>query len=139
MLHLPAPPAADAFLLFPPFGVPTREAYTWLDDEPPEARSPAAWAADPASLRSWPGIAALSHNDFERVVFARHPSLRLARDSLAACGARIARLSGSGGTVFGVFDRGAPTGLSIPQAISEGWRMMRTRTADRVVEVQLID
>lgn len=42
-------------------------------------------------------------NDFERVVFAEHPTLRRLKESLLAEGASVALLSGSGACVFGLF------------------------------------
>jgi 4-diphosphocytidyl-2-C-methyl-D-erythritol kinase len=42
-------------------------------------------------------------NDFERVVFARHPELAAIRDLLLSAGATIAAMTGSGSSVFGFF------------------------------------
>jgi 4-diphosphocytidyl-2C-methyl-D-erythritol kinase len=71
-------------------------------------------------------------NTFEPVVEARHPELRSYRESLAKAGATIARLSGSGSTVFGLFEAGAPgdseLGIDAP--------VIRTRTAKNVVQVE---
>ena len=46
-------------------------------------------------------------NDFEEVVFARHPELKRVRDRLRRAGARSAAMTGSGSAVFGVFDDSA--------------------------------
>ena len=43
-------------------------------------------------------------NDFEIPVFARHPQLGEIKRSLLKRGAQFALLSGSGATVFGLFD-----------------------------------
>ncbi len=43
-------------------------------------------------------------NDFEEVVFARHPELKRVRDRLRRTGARRAGMTGSGSAIFGVFD-----------------------------------
>ncbi|MCX8042942.1 MAG: 4-(cytidine 5'-diphospho)-2-C-methyl-D-erythritol kinase [Desulfobacterota bacterium] len=43
-------------------------------------------------------------NDFELVVFPAYPRIRMLRERLLECGARGALLSGSGSSVFGVFD-----------------------------------
>ncbi len=43
-------------------------------------------------------------NDLEIIVFHKDPALRLIRDQLLEAGASYALLSGSGSTVFGVFD-----------------------------------
>ena len=46
---------------------------------------------------------ATDENDFEEVVFARHPGLREIKERLLECGARPAAMTGSGSAVFGIF------------------------------------
>lgn len=46
----------------------------------------------------------LFQNDFERIVIPAHPEIGEIKDSLLKNGARYASLSGSGSTVFGMFD-----------------------------------
>ncbi|MBA2503135.1 MAG: 4-(cytidine 5'-diphospho)-2-C-methyl-D-erythritol kinase [Pyrinomonadaceae bacterium] len=46
------------------------------------------------------------HNDFEPVTFSLHPQFELAKRELVRHGARGALLSGSGASVFGIFDNG---------------------------------
>ncbi len=43
-------------------------------------------------------------NDFEPLVFAEYSKIKHLREKLELKGARLSRLSGSGSTVFGVFD-----------------------------------
>ncbi|MFP4556249.1 MAG: 4-(cytidine 5'-diphospho)-2-C-methyl-D-erythritol kinase [Bacteroidales bacterium] len=42
-------------------------------------------------------------NDFERVVFPKHPLVKSIKDQLYSMGAAYASMSGSGSTVFGIF------------------------------------
>ena len=51
----------------------------------------------------WRRLGAAGPNDFERVAFNRHPVLAKVRDVLAVAGAAVARLTGSGSAVFGIF------------------------------------
>jgi 4-diphosphocytidyl-2-C-methyl-D-erythritol kinase len=51
----------------------------------------------------WAGLNGVSDNDFEAVVFARHPDLRQVRDCLLSLGATRAMMTGSGSAIFGVF------------------------------------
>ena len=44
------------------------------------------------------------HNDFERVIFPLRPRIKQAANALIEAGARRASLSGSGASVFGIFD-----------------------------------
>jgi 4-diphosphocytidyl-2C-methyl-D-erythritol kinase len=50
------------------------------------------------------GWQAHCENDFEAVVFARHPLLKALRQMLQRLGAAPARMSGSGSALFGIFD-----------------------------------
>lgn len=82
----------------PDVGVSTREAYAGVRPHVPEVplaerlRRPVA---------EWQGLVT---NDFEPHIFAAHPAIREARDSLLAAGAVYASMSGSGSAVFGLFD-----------------------------------
>lgn len=44
-------------------------------------------------------------NDFEKSVFAIHPQLKEIKDTLYACGALYAQMSGSGSCLFGIFEK----------------------------------
>jgi 4-diphosphocytidyl-2-C-methyl-D-erythritol kinase len=89
---------------------------------------------DPASVATWEGLPAIATNDFGAVVARRHTIIGELVDELRSRGAAIAMLSGSGSTVFGVFDD-APDAAAI--ARSTGHSALSTRTSDRVVRVEL--
>jgi 4-diphosphocytidyl-2-C-methyl-D-erythritol kinase len=96
---MPLPPlaAVPVVLAVPRERVSTAAAYGALD---------AARGVLPAIVhvpRTWSDIAAGAHNDFEDVVFARHPHLRTLRQAFHDAGATIARMTGTGSVVFGVF------------------------------------
>ncbi|QJB56871.1 4-(cytidine 5'-diphospho)-2-C-methyl-D-erythritol kinase [Pseudodesulfovibrio sp. zrk46] len=55
-------------------------------------------------------------NDFEEVVFAKHPKLRKIKESLIKHGAASAAMSGSGASLFGLF-RDRDTAMSAAQAL----------------------
>lgn len=97
---LPSLPRAPIIVVVPNFGVATADAYSWLD----EAR---AFSSPDASTRTmpadWNDVATQAHNDFESVVFAQQPVLRVLKRALVESGARTALLSGSGSTLFGVY------------------------------------
>lgn len=81
----------------PDEGVSTREAYAGVRPRVPSVplaerlRRPVA---------EWQEVVT---NDFEPHIFAAHPAIREARDSLLAAGAVYASMSGSGSAVFGLF------------------------------------
>jgi 4-diphosphocytidyl-2-C-methyl-D-erythritol kinase len=134
MLDLRPPPRRQVELLIPPFGVSTKWAYeqlaaTWGDITPRPAMHRVA------DLSSWDHLEALAVNDLEPVVTARHPEIAACAIALRARGARIAMMSGSGSTVFGIFDRWSD-GVS---DVAQGVTSLRTRTANRVVGVELTE
>jgi 4-diphosphocytidyl-2-C-methyl-D-erythritol kinase len=116
LLPLPGPPPAPALVVVPPFGISTPDAYAQLaaararadhDSGVDPARggtgpSPAA-VLRPDDLADWHGLASCACNDFEAVLFPRHGLLAAVRASLAGAGARIARLTGSGSALFGIW------------------------------------
>ena len=93
-------------LVKPPFGVETKWAYQELAAVRTAVRplSEQHAAMDGRNRFTWSDLTAAVENDFEAPVFAKHPLLRHIRRTLLDLGARIALLSGSGATVFGIFD-----------------------------------
>ena len=81
----------------PPFGVSTPQAYAGVQPRVPETPLAQRVAADP---RTWRESVT---NDFERTVFALHPSLADIKESLYDAGAIYASMSGSGSAMFGLF------------------------------------
>ena len=97
MMALPSLPAAPVVLAVPPERVSTAGAYAALAEERVIASQ---------VLRvpeSWQDIAAEAANDFESVIFERHPRLAELRTDLDDAGALLARMTGTGSAVFAVF------------------------------------
>ncbi|HVE79723.1 MAG TPA: hypothetical protein VNA89_12700 [Gemmatimonadaceae bacterium] len=132
LLALPTLPERAVLLVVPPFGVATADAYAWLAAEREQTATPFPWTHDARALATWDGAASISANDFEGPVVARHPALRGALDLLRAVpGVALARMSGSGSTLFAVAaaDADAPARLD---GLPRDWRVVTTRTASRV-------
>jgi len=136
-------PATDILLVVPPFGIATGDAYRWLDEEREHYRRPETRPGGEAELApvdsEWEAFAddgpGPHGNDFESVVEKRYPELRRTRERLTAHGARIARLAGSGSSVFGVFEESAPRSEDLDlQAL-----VIRTRSSSRVVQVEVLE
>ncbi len=89
---LPDGPATPAVLVTPGIHVSTPEAYRDLKRDTSFVPASVAWEAV---------------NDFEPVVFRRHPQLESIRHTLSGLGARPALMSGSGSTLFGLFENRA--------------------------------
>jgi len=132
MLALPALPVRDVALVLPPHPVNTAEAYGWL------AASRATLTAQPhgaalhplAAVTTWDGVARLSTNDFEPVVFEQRAELANIHERLAAVeGVAVARMSGSGSTLFALFEDELQL-RAVAQAT--GCRVLATTTLDEV-------
>ncbi len=133
----PLPPR-EVLLALPDFGISTVEAYRLLDAGGGGTYAPVPPDDEPvemAGVGAWQDIAGASVNDFEAVLEPRYPKLRLLREAFDAAGARIARLSGSGSTVFALFDGPAPDAgrLTIDALV------VATRTSSRVVQVEVLE
>ena len=85
-------------LIKPDVGVSTREAYAGVTPAIP-AKSLMERLAEPIS--KWQESV---KNDFEKSVFTAHPSLLQLKQQLIDAGAIYAAMSGSGSTIFGIFD-----------------------------------
>jgi 4-diphosphocytidyl-2-C-methyl-D-erythritol kinase len=113
LLSIPPPPETPVLLVVPPEPVATRDAYEALD-----ARRRTRLEHAPSrvlaldDLRTFESIAAAAVNDFEDIVFDRHPDLRRIKQLLAASGALHALLTGTGSALFGLF----PTSAALDQA-----------------------
>ena len=85
-------------LIKPDESVSTREAYAGVRPAVPERRL-AERVAEP--IERWQGSV---KNDFEESVFKAHPALGRIKEELLESGAVYAAMSGSGSTIFGIFD-----------------------------------
>jgi 4-diphosphocytidyl-2-C-methyl-D-erythritol kinase len=70
-------------------------------------------------------------NDFERVVFPEYPELREVKSVLRRQGARYASLSGSGSTLYGMFDSSSDAEAAAERMRAAGHAAVATRTLMR--------
>jgi 4-diphosphocytidyl-2-C-methyl-D-erythritol kinase len=99
----------DGLLIAPGIHVSTPGAY--------QALSPRLYAADQqhklATFQKFVALANVAgHNDFEAVVFEQHPKLELLKSKLLQAGANVALMSGSGSSIFGLFNGRAESVLA---------------------------
>lgn len=83
----------------PSESVSTREAYSGITPAIPQNDLRESLKLP---VREWRHLVV---NDFEKTVFAAHPSIAAIKETLYDMGALYAAMSGSGSTVFGLFDR----------------------------------
>ena len=107
-LLAPAPllPPRPLLLVLPDISVATADAYALWDEEWREAGAPSSepMGLDFASVESWESVVTLASNDFEPVIFPRHPSLAAFKERLEETNPLFAMLSGSGSALFGVYE-----------------------------------
>lgn len=85
-------------LIKPDEGVSTREAYSGVKPAVPAVPLVERLMRP---ITEWQG---LIKNDFEPHIFAAHPAIAAAKTALLEAGAIYAAMSGSGSTVYGLFD-----------------------------------
>lgn len=103
MMRLPPLPAAPALLLTPPTPIRTAEAYAWVAEARRDSGRRGAVALDLEAVASWGSVGRMAGNDFESVVFGRHPAIRTAFEALANTHPLVCRMSGSGSTLFAIY------------------------------------
>ena len=135
LLAMPSLGEAHVALVCPPFGVATRDAYAWLDAD----RAAAGW--QPKAVRyddlfAWTSFPRDTPNDLEPPVSRRHPEIARYIQEMLDGGARSAGMSGSGSTVFGVFDA-APDAEALERAVLAP--VVLTHTLARIDDAHVID
>ena len=115
-------------LLIPGFGVSTSEAYGWYDAERELSRAPREPQYVPGP---WPSRAAQMINDLEAPIAAHHPEIDHMKAALKRTGAVAAAMSGSGSTVFGLFQKGRDALKAMQHLRGSGWQAILTETLDR--------
>lgn len=116
-------------LVIPPFGVSTREAYAWYDEERAAGYPPTReFQVLPVP---WPSRAAQMINDLEPPIARRYPEIAEMKAALGEAGAVAAAMSGSGSAVFGLFRDRSSAAAALPRLRRSGWRSILTRTMGR--------
>ena len=86
-------------LVKPSISIPTAQAYAHVTPHMPEIELRERVTAD---ITQWRNNVV---NDFEKSVFPAHPRIAAIKQQLYDLGAEYASMSGSGSSVFGIFDR----------------------------------
>jgi 4-diphosphocytidyl-2-C-methyl-D-erythritol kinase len=116
-------------LLLPGFGVSTRDAFAWYAEERALGR---ASVREPQHVPGpWPSRAAQMVNDLEAPIARRHPEIDQMKSALRRAGALAAAMTGSGSTVFGLFQRRVEAARAVERLSSSGWRVLLTESLGR--------
>jgi 4-diphosphocytidyl-2-C-methyl-D-erythritol kinase len=117
-------------LLIPGFGVSTAEAYGWYDGERDLGRGQASREAQYVP-GPWPSRAAQMINDLEAPVARHYPEIEQMKLTLRRAGALAAAMSGSGSTVFGLFQKKRDAATAVDRLSGSGWRVLLTESLGR--------
>jgi len=115
-------------LLIPGFGVSTSEAYGWYDNERELSQAPREAQHVPGP---WPSRAAQMINDLEPPIARHHPEIDQMKAALRRAGALAAAMSGSGSTVFGLFQKRRDAQNAVNHLKGAGWRVLLTESLGR--------
>ncbi|PYO87270.1 MAG: 4-(cytidine 5'-diphospho)-2-C-methyl-D-erythritol kinase [Gemmatimonadetes bacterium] len=134
--RMPAPPSLPALVAIPPVQVATPDAYAWWDEQnrspspstPP--RGPVTLDAD--ALATWGSIGRLGGNDFEAIVFAKHPDVRTLYERMAETGPIWVRLCGSGSAIAAVFKKESERDDAVQRMGEKRQRLVTTTTRSLV-------
>jgi 4-diphosphocytidyl-2-C-methyl-D-erythritol kinase len=117
-------------LLLPGFGVSSRDAYAWYDAERAAFARPVG--REPQYVPGpWPSRAAQMINDLEPPIARHHPEIDYMKTALRRAGALAAVMSGSGSTVFGLFQRRSEASAAVDRLAASGWRVLLTESLGR--------
>ncbi len=130
LTDLPYPGDRLLLLGVPPFGVSTREAYDAFDRDLTRSSDDGSFPRSRSGNPPEENDFRVGPNDLEAGVVARRPELLEFREELGRSGAAAALLSGSGSTVFGVFDdsRALREAVACLGSRFARWRVFGSRT-----------
>jgi 4-diphosphocytidyl-2-C-methyl-D-erythritol kinase len=125
--------APEMLIITPDIPVSTADAFGSVAADPltPEGRKRILIVSRNGADRIDPLTSELK-NDLEPTVFAAHPEIRRVKETLLALGARNAAMSGSGASVFAVFDNKETRQAAIKALeIESTWRKIAVATISR--------
>jgi 4-diphosphocytidyl-2-C-methyl-D-erythritol kinase len=112
----------------PPFGVSTAQAYEWYDEDRRGADAPVPGEPQPVP---WSVRVMQPNNDLEAPVVRRHPELAAIKAALETGGALATAMSGSGSTMFGLFESPRDAKAALAGVRKAGAEPILTRTVSR--------
>ena len=101
-------------LVKPNIHVSTAQAYANVKPNQPEVSLQHVLST--SAVSDWKNVV---KNDFEESVFGKYPEIKDIKEKMYSLGAIYSSMSGSGSTVFGIFD--APVNVNEPFSSTENW------------------
>lgn len=126
-------------IITPDESVSTAEAYSAMRAPFLTKRKPVAILPSSRGASLQGSVEDVLHNDFETVIFNLHPKIELAKCELLQHGARGALMSGSGASVFGIFDsRAAQERAHERLKKQRHWQLFVCKTLGRVAYIEAL-
>jgi 4-diphosphocytidyl-2-C-methyl-D-erythritol kinase len=94
----PLPEGLHILLVNPGIHINTKEAYSYCTPKQPDTNLKELYFLD---ISEWKNLII---NDFEEFIFKKHPQIAVIKKKLYEMGAVYSSMSGSGSTVYGIFD-----------------------------------
>lgn len=104
LTELPAPPRTILLVAKPPINVSTKEVYEELDSREIKAHPDVDGMVEAIRQGDLPGITKRLGNVLQTVTETKYPVISLIKKIMLDCGAQGSMMSGSGPTVFGIFE-----------------------------------
>lgn len=130
LLALPPLPRRPVVVVWPGRGTATVDAYRQLDRTRGKHWPSTPVALGPAQLDRWPAVEALATNDFEPWALEAIPELQRIQTRLRDLGASLARLTGTGSAMFGLFDSTDAANAAADALSREGWAAWAVHTLE---------
>lgn len=126
-------PKKELLVVTPNVSVPTAEAYRALNaSRLTKKRLVSILASSRWSEAITDSIHTVLHNDFESVIFRLKPEIERVKNALTKCGANTVLMSGSGASVFAIFDNKETIEVAIKNLSRENtWRVFACSTVTR--------
>ncbi|MBR5967558.1 MAG: 4-(cytidine 5'-diphospho)-2-C-methyl-D-erythritol kinase, partial [Lachnospiraceae bacterium] len=130
---LPSAPFAHVLLVKPPVGISTKEAYAAYDREPQHEHPDIDGLIHAIEARDLRAMCASMGNVLEPVSVGMHPEIEDIKAKMKELGAAGSMMSGSGSTVFGLFEEKEAAGAAgiVLKETYPGAEIFLTGFADR--------
>jgi len=115
-------------LIFPRVNIATSEVYQNLNLDLTKNKKNISILHEFFSQSDVPNLGAHLHNDLEPVVFKRYPAVQAVRDRLVSTRADGVLVSGSGSTVFAIFEQLESAQSAAKLCAREDWDLFLTET-----------
>jgi len=124
-------------ILIPPVSVSTAEAYKALNRNGRGELTATECFNKMKGFQSFVRglLVSASENDFEAVVFARHPLLKRLHTALRRSGATLSRMSGSGSALFGLYESRLSRDAAV-ETVSRAYPEVRVEPVSLVTRVR---